>query len=162
MMVCPTTEERLNVYAGGELDVGSQATLFAHLAACEDCRTYLERVMSFRRLLREERIRVPPRGDIQLFERIAEIRRANMRSDRLHDPDPVWGARGTISLKTGLAVASVVFVCGLLFGSLTSADPAYSVVGDQEAVAFDPGVASADAVYVFYPGLTIEADRLDP
>jgi anti-sigma factor RsiW len=163
MSRCVVFEEMVNGYADGELDEAQHARLFAHLATCGACRELLENVVHFRRLIRDERIIVPPKSDIDLFQRVASLRASSEVSQRMHERDPVWSARKTISTRTALAVTSAVFFFGLVFGNITADEASYSVSGTQEGVQIEEGAQTSDnAVYVFYPGLIIEAERAEP
>lgn len=163
---CGSTEEALNQYVDGELSFEAQPGLFAHLAACSECRRTLEAVMRFRRMSRQEGLSVPPGVDEAFFARLAAHKQAGRPVDRAADRRPLWQARAPISLRSAVMVAVLVFVTGLLMpkhgGETTprlSAGAAY-VEGIDERVEFlEPVVLRPEAVYVFYPGLTVEADK---
>lgn len=161
-------EEALNLYVDGELPFDQQPVLFAHLAHCRSCRRTLDAVIKFRRMSRQEHLSVPPAVDEAFMNRLAHVRDAAHRIDREADRRPLWQARTRVSLR-GVVVASVVVFClGLLLPTPLSspATAAVQVEFGDERVEFadpllDPAVVPASAVYVFYPGLTIEATKAD-
>ena len=154
-------EEALNLYVDGELPLEAQPALFAHLARCEGCRHALAGVLEFRRLSRQEPIAVPPAADDAIMGRLAKRKSALERVDRAADRRPLWQARAPVSLRAAAAVALVVFCLGLLIPHRAAppAPPTSEVQGEEERVRFQEQerVRVAEAVYVIYPGLTIEA-----
>lgn len=152
-------EEALSLYVDGELSLEAQPILFAHLASCEACRRTLAGVLEFRRLSRQEVIAVPPAVDDAIMERLAKRKSALDRVDRAADRRPLWQARTPVSLRAAAVVALVVFFLGLLIPH-RAAPPAPTtseVQGEEERVRFQERIRVAEAVYVIYPGLTIEA-----
>jgi anti-sigma factor RsiW len=156
-------EEAMNLFVDGELPFDRQPALFAHLVACDDCRRMMDSVMRFRRISRQEHLAVPTAVDDLFMKRLAHQKETSLRVDRAADRSPLWHARTPVSLRTAAAVAAVVFVVGLLLpAKRPSAPPANLVNGLQERVEFLDRQASPllrEAVYVFYPGLTVEATK---
>lgn len=159
-------EEALNLYVDGELPLDRQADLFTHLAACPACRCTLDSVLSFRRFSRQEALTVPPALDDAFFKRLAEHKDRHERIDRVADRRPLWQAQAPITLRAGLSIAVVVFLLGLLVPANVQQQAApRAVVGEEELVEL-PAVAatqrsSIEPLYVFYPGLTIEASKVE-
>ena len=154
-------EERLNLYVDGILPSDDQVILFEHLAVCDDCREELDAIMTFRRISRQEFIQVPPAADDVFFERLAAHT----------SPDPaqtdidrsVLAANVPMSLRTLLLAASVVFLIGFFIPSNISSADQKVVETRQERVNLASSSTSRsvlEAVYVFYPGLTVTADEL--
>lgn len=158
--VACTHEEALNRYVDGELAFETQPALFSHLASCSTCRRTLEAVLVFRRLSRQEPLVVPPAADDSFFKRLDQIKRRGERVDRQAARRPMWQWRTPVSLGLAAVVAVLVFVAGM-FASGSNAAVAESplVVGAEERVLFNEPTRP-EAVYVFYPGLTVEATKL--
>lgn len=164
----PAMEETLNLYADGELPFNRQAELFAHLASCDACRRTLDGILSFRRLSRQENLVVPPALDDAFFKRLA-THKAHTRVDRAAARRPLWQLRWAVSLRAGVVAAVVVFTLGLLMPvnvqePYAEQPPMQLVVGEEELVELPPALAAEpktrnETLYVFYPGLTIEADK---
>lgn len=160
-------EEALNLYIDGELDFDRQAALFAHLSTCACCRRTLESVLTFRRLSREEPLVVPPAVDDAFFKRLASHRESHENVDRAAERRPLWQSRAPISVRTGVAAAVIVFLLGLLVPTNIDSTVARfqpAVVGMQEFVELRPVAADrppSETLYVFYPGLTVEAAKID-
>lgn len=149
---CPEGEETLHHYVDGELPFEEQPVLFAHLSACPHCRMLLEGVLQFRRMSRQERIAVPPAADEAFLKRLA-CHKANR-------PSAERRPRRALFRRVAVAVAVVLFLVGVFFplqAGEESASVATAVEEEQVAPpAFEPTRA---ALYVFYPGLTVEAER---
>ncbi len=162
----PVMEEALNLYVDGELPLDQQAALFGHLAACPACRRTLDSVLSFRRWSRQEPLGVPPALDDAFFKRLAEHKARHTRIDRAADRRPLWQAQAPVTLRAGLTIAIVVFLLGLFVPSNLQPVPArFAVIGEEELVEL-PAVAASEPgrvepLYVFYPGLTIEASKTE-
>jgi anti-sigma factor RsiW len=153
-------EAALNHYVDGELPFQEQPALFAHLSTCAACRRTLEAVLAFRRMSRQEPLAVPPAADDAVFRRLDQVKQRTERVDREAERRCLWTARAPISLGAAAMVAVVLFVVGLLVPmQLDEVDPSAFVSTDMERVEVEP--APAQAVYVFYPGLTVEATKLE-
>ncbi|NBC16535.1 MAG: hypothetical protein GVY18_04365 [Bacteroidetes bacterium] len=153
-------EAALNEYVDGELPMEAQPRLFAHLATCAPCRRTLEAVLAFRRMSRQEPLAVPPAADDAVFRRLDQVKQRAERVDRNARQRSLWTAPTPLSLGAAAMVAVVLFVVGLLVPmQLDEADSTALVSAGMERVEFEP--APAEAVYVFYPGLTVEATKLD-
>ena len=149
-------EEALNLYMDGELPFTEQPGLFAHLATCDQCRRILGAMMEFRRMSRQEVCPVPPAVDEAFFHRLDEIKARSHRVDRYEDRRPLWQTRAPVSLRAATMAAALLFGAGLFFPQ-TAGEP-FSVAPvevQEERVEFIPLVP----VYVFYPGVTVEAPK---
>ena len=158
----PQLEEALNLYLDGDLSFEEQPVLFAHLAACDPCRRTLAATMDFRRMSRQEVVSVPAAVDDAFFQRLDQLKHRTDRLDRFADRSPLWNSRTPVSLRTATAAALVLFLVGFFFPQQVSdsVDKPISVEGVEERVEFTPVSRDrSEAVYVFYPGLTVEAPR---
>lgn len=164
----PATEEALSRFLDGELSFADQPPLFQHLAVCEPCRRQLDGVMAFRRIVREDNVALPPAADDAFLKRLAAHKRATDPPAPAAPRRPVWRRRTPVSPSTAVLVGAVVFLLGLLTpikGTLSQPEAVLSwVKGEEELVEFDAAatVREPAAVYVFYPGLTVEATKGEP
>ena len=154
-------EEMLSLYVDGELPSAAQPALFAHLASCETCRQTLAATLEFRRFSRQETITVPPAVDEAIMKRLAQRKSTHDRTDRAAQRRPLWQARIPVSLRAAAALGLVAFFTGLLVPNRVAHAPEVEVTstvhGEEERVRFYDPVRVAEAVYVIYPGLTVEA-----
>lgn len=148
-------EEALNLYIDGELPVDAQPEFFHHLASCESCRRFMSVMMDFRRMSRCEGLVVPSALDNAFFKMLDKSKKRSRRRDRYADRRPLWQVRGTISLRTGLLFAVMLFGAGLLFPHTAGIQSKARL--ELRELSGEPG--SQHVMYVFYPGLTIEAAR---
>ncbi len=160
-------EEALNLYLDGELSAEMQPLLFAHLSACDTCRRRFDAVLRFRQMSRQEYLVVPPSVDDAFFEKLAQHRTMSLRVDRAADRRPLWNLRAPVTLRSALLVAIVLFFIGVMLPGSTTPENASSgkVMGEEERVEFadlELTPRRLEAVYVFYPGLTIEANHVSP
>jgi hypothetical protein len=157
-------EEALNLFVDGELPLDEQRPLFAHLADCTACARTLDGLLKFRRISRQEHLGVPPAVDEAFFQRLDRAKATHQHVDRAADRRPLWNARTPVSLRAAAVVAVLVFFAGLF---VPRAEPVLrplgTVIGEEERVEFVDVSAppSREAVYVFYPGLTVEAQKSD-
>lgn len=152
--------EALNLFVDGELASSFQPEFFAHLASCGSCRHTLDSVMRFRRLGRLEHISVPPATDDAFFKRLAQHKGGRKRLDRAVERDPVWRLHTRISIRSAMFAAIILFITGLLLPVDPPGPPSvFFVSGGEERVEFLQTSNLKEAVYVFYPGLTIEASK---
>ena len=156
-------EEALNCYVDGELAFQRQAALFAHLSRCEHCRRTLDALMHFRRIGRQEHLDVPPAADDAFFKRLARHKATSARVDRVADRRPLWQRRTPVSLGAAVAVAVLLFVTGVLVPVQEVVYRVQPIIeGQQERVEFaEPVRYRHEMVYVFYPGLTVEAVKAE-
>ncbi|MDT0633270.1 zf-HC2 domain-containing protein [Rubrivirga sp. S365] len=146
-------EVLLNEYVDGELEAARQPALFAHLAACADCRAQFDALFAFRLAVRQEPLPVPPAVDAAVFARLDRSRRAGRRApDRRAERSPVGTAlRRRVSVGLALAVAAVAVVVGnALAPGPTPAPPEDRVV----ETFLDDG-----PLYLLDPGVRVEAPR---
>ena len=156
-------EEALNLYLDGELPRGEEAPLFGHLATCESCRRSLGTLLEFRRMSRQEVLHVPVAVDDAFFKRLDQVRRRHAVADRSVQRRPLWQLRPRVSVRVATVAAAFLFLAGVLLPrDLGQAPLLPAVEGLQERVEFRRTLPAlrGEAVYVFYPGLTVEAARI--
>lgn len=153
----------LNEFLDGELDIKDQAGLFAHLSVCEDCRRELDGVMNFRRFSREEHLVAPPSMDTGLFKKLRKQKSIMARIDRAEDRQPLWSIRTAVSVRATVLTVLLVFFMGLFYpGTAERSELAAAgyVTGSDELTEFpdlDLSHWYTRTLYVFYPGVTVEA-----
>lgn len=153
-------EDALNRYVDGELPVDEQSPFFAHLASCSACRETFNAVLDFRRMSRQETLVVPPAADDEFFQRLDEVKRRNLRVDRSAERRPLWQLRAPISLGAAMLTATILFLAGLLMPmNAWDTEVTSYVESAVEQVEFDLPTRP-EAVYVFYPGLVVEAPKI--
>ena len=157
-----TALQALNEFLDGELDANDQSALFAHLSECELCRKELEGVMTFRRLSRVEHLMAPPALDAALFKKLQKHKAIATRIDRAEDRRPLWNIRRTVSVRATILTVLLVFMMGLFYPTVEKSELASSgyVTGSDEIIEFpdsDTSVWHTRTLYVFFPGLTVEA-----
>lgn len=75
-MTCDETEMNISMYVDDALDVHLQEHMFAHLAACTDCRTFMRRMLDLRARLAA----IPPPEVPQSLDR--RVMNVNLRKRR--------------------------------------------------------------------------------
>lgn len=160
----PQHEWLVSQYADGELPAEREAELFSHLAGCRRCRHTFNAILRFRTLSRQEYLSVPPAVDDALMKRLTMRRDAARQVDRAAERRPLWQSRTPVSLRAGVVALVLVFFSGFLLPLSTSDTMQASVVlVEDEHVRFDAVPEfRREQVIVFYPGLLVEADRVDP
>lgn len=153
-------EEDLNLFLDGELPLDRHGDLYARLADDDSSRSFVDQVMLFRRMSREEFIDVPQSADDQFFERLAALKKAGQQIDRFEDREPLWNARRPVSVRTAVAAVVVLFMTGLML-PLSGAEATGFIEQEQERVMFETPQTRVmqSYIYVFEPGLTIEAEQ---
>ena len=145
----------------GELPFSRQPALFSHLADCADCRYTLNAVLAFRRMSRQEVLEVPPAADDAFFKRLDAVKRRGA-PDRGSARRTLWQVRTPVSLGVAAIAALTLFLAGLFMPvQSTRAGAEVVVQGTVERVDLSRQVRS-EAVYVFYPGLVVEAAKDRP
>ena len=153
----------LNEFLDGELSIDDQATLFAHLSVCEESRRQLDAVMQFRRISRVEHLVAPPSMDSGMFKKLRKQKSIMARIDRAEDRAPIWSIRTAVSVRATVLTVLLVFFMGLFYPSTAERSElaaAGYVTGADELTEFpDLNLSqwNTRTLYVFYPGLTVEA-----
>ncbi|MEM6784225.1 MAG: zf-HC2 domain-containing protein [Bacteroidota bacterium] len=148
-------EALLDLYVDGELPFADQPALFAHLAECATCRAQFNALMAFRVAARQDYLPVTPSMDAAFFARLDQAKRARPHPPgaRAEDRQPFRSLKRRVSVRTALLLSLVLFAVGLL--SARPSDPEPPVVPVR--VADMP--EAAQALYVIYPGITVEDER---
>ncbi len=152
-------EELLYAYADGELETAVQPELFAHLSQCQTCRRALDAVMAFRMLSRSESLAVPPIADAALMARLDVLKKREEGNDQTHT---LWERSLHVGLGRAAVALVIVFLLGAGWARLPTENPVPLVSASQENVEPVGGQElfwRVEPVYVFYPGLTIEAPK---
>ncbi|GMQ80954.1 MAG: hypothetical protein BMS9Abin05_0383 [Rhodothermia bacterium] len=158
------SSEILHQYLDGELALDVQSSLFEHMADCESCRRMMESVLAFRRMSRQEFLAYPPAADDIFFERLAKLKKQSDQIDREEDRKPLWNAKRSISLRSALALASIVFLIGLFVPMPSRTNYATALIQfEVERVQFEPtdSVVIESPIYHWVDGITVEAVRTD-
>ena len=157
----------LNEFMDGELNIHDQPALFAHLSECAECRRELDGVMNFRRFSRSERLSAPPSMDVGMFKRLRKQKSILARIDRAEDRKPLWSIRKAVSVRATVLTVLLVFFMGLFYPSTAERSELAAsgyVTGADELTEFpDLGLSpwTTRTLYVFYPGVTVEASLGD-
>jgi len=159
-------EEILNQYLDGELAFERQADFFQHLSVCVHCRSTFDAVLSFRRMSRQENLAVPSAVDSAFYEALSELKRQNNHYDRAVDRRPLWQLKTPVSLRSAMITAVLLFVAGFLLPTHLAPEPVVTamarVTGEEELInlaQIETVKKHYEPVYVFYPGLTVEAEH---
>ena len=169
--LCGDFREALNLYVDGELPVEEQPALFAHLSACASCRCQLESVLQFRRLVQAERVAVPPAADEAFMQRLTAHKK--QRPEKPSDAPIRARRRRPLAAMAAVAAVLALFMMGVLARPQTALDSTQEGRSRASSTAIEgsassPAKRSPDAprpavrlqaIYVFYPGLTVEAER---
>jgi len=155
-----SSEEDLNLFLDGELPIERQGALYEHLAVDGQSRSFMDHVMLFRRMSRQEYIEVPPAADDAFFKRLDALKRSGERVDRFEEREPLWNARRPVRLRTAVAAVVAIFMIGWFLPLLEEGEETAFLAQEEERVAFDIQQTRVmqSYIYVFEPGLTIEAD----
>ena len=153
-----TQEEAVHLFLDGELAQSAMPDLFEHLAACAACRHVMHTMMEFRRMSRQEVIHVPSVADEGVLAVLEQSKRRLFKRDRFYERRPLWEARTSLSLRSVAALAAVSFASGVMLPHDADVkDVLHPLVLEQPA---DPRLREAGSpLYVWYPGLEIEAAR---
>ena len=155
----PEWEDAVSAYADGELPSHRQAVLFGHLANCDACRRHLDVVLVFRRMSRAETLLVPPMADAALMARLDVLQKRGQEPDESRS---LWEAKLKLDLGRIAAALLVVFLLGAGITRVSNNVPQTLVSAIQEQVIPRPAQTTiwrVEPVYVFYPGVTVEADK---
>lgn len=161
--MCESLDEKLNLFVDGELPIVDQAAMFKHLAECERCRHYFDGLLTLRRMMSEEVIKVAPAQDEAFLRRLAKYRSAVQPSKKRVERRRQIRRMTPVAGRAAVGAAVVLLVLTSLMPSpQTDVVLSEHVFGEEELVNFGATTApnrDRGAVYVFYPGLTIEAEN---
>ena len=137
-----------------------QGAVYAHLADSVDSRSFMDQVLLFRRMSRQEYLDVPPSVDEAFFARLDALKSSGTRVDRFADREPLWSSRRPVTVRAAIAAVVVVFMVGWMLPYAGDEEQTAFLSQEEERVLFDTPQARVmqSYIYVFEPGLTIEAD----
>ena len=163
--VCSKTSlHAIHRYLDGDLPFVQQPEVFEHLASCTTCRRTMDSVLAFRRMSRQEYLALPPAADEVFFKRLARLKELKEQVDRGEDRRPLWNARRSISLRSALTLAAVVFLIGLLVPMPARSDYAAALIQlEVERVQFESSdsIVIESPIYYLVDGIMVEATRLE-
>jgi anti-sigma factor RsiW len=111
-------QQRISLYVDNVLNDKESSELFAHLAGCDECRTYMKISMRVRSQITNEELADVPRT---LDRRIlASVARENAALERRTWYSPVWFTRISIPLPAAASIVFLLIVGSLLFSPLLS------------------------------------------
>jgi anti-sigma factor RsiW len=153
-------EEELNLFLDGELPLERQGELYAHLSRNIEARSFMDQVLLFRRMSRQEYLEVPPAVDESFFAKLDALKSSGERVDRFLEREPLWNSRKPVSLRAAIAAVVAVFMVGWLLPLAGDEGQTSFIAQEEERVLFDmPQTRVMQSyIYVFEPGLTIEAE----
>jgi anti-sigma factor RsiW len=149
----------LHLYLDGELPLNCQVSLFSHMSGCGSCRSLMESVLTFRRMIRQEYVSIPPVADDTFFSRLADLKMRDSRVNRDEDRNSLWNLSRSVSLRVAILAAVAVFIVGLLFPTPLRIEYVTPLIKTEvERVKFP---VEESIMYVFYPGIDVVANRTD-
>ena len=154
----------LHGYLDGDLSFVQQPELFEHLASCKTCRRTMDSVLAFRRMSRQEYLALPPAADEVFFERLTRLKQLTDKVDRSEDRKPLWNAKRSVSLRSALALAGIVFLIGLLVPMPARTEYATALIHlEVERVQFEPSDSFLieSPIYNWVDWVTVESARTD-
>jgi anti-sigma factor RsiW len=109
-------EQLISLYIDKGFNDKESSELFAHLAECSECRTYLKISMRVRnQIAHEELVDVPRSLDRRV---LASVARENAAPKRQTWYSPVWFTRISIPLPAAASIVFLLIVGSLLFSPL--------------------------------------------
>ena len=129
-------QQRISLYIDNALNDKESSELFAHLAECKDCRTYLKTIMRVRAQIADEELADVPRS---LDRRVlASVARENAALKRRTWYSPVWFTRVSIPLPAAASIVFLLIVGSLLFYPLLTPEQERQVEIPSELMARVP------------------------
>ncbi|MCX6132769.1 MAG: zf-HC2 domain-containing protein [Ignavibacteriales bacterium] len=114
-------QQRVSLYIDDTLNDKESSELFAHLAVCGECRSYMKISLRVRNQIANEELAEVPRS---LDRRVlASVARENAALKRQTWYSPVWLARISIPLPAAVSIVFLLIVGSLLFSPLLTNDP---------------------------------------
>ena len=113
-------QQRVSLYIDDTLNDKESSELFAHLAVCGECRSYMKISLRVRTQIANEELEDVPRS---LDRRVlASVVRENAALKRQTWYSPVWFTRISIPLPAAASIVFLLIVGSLLFSPLLSAE----------------------------------------
>ena len=129
-------QQRISLYIDNELNDKESSELFAHLAGCSECRTYMKISMRVRsQIANEELADVPRTLDRRILTSVA---RENAALKRQTWYSPVWFTRISIPLPAAASIVLLLIVGSLLFYPLLTPEQQQRTEIPSEVIARVP------------------------
>lgn len=113
-------QQRISLYIDNALNDKDSSELFAHLAGCNECRTYMKISMRVSAQIANEELADVPRA---LDRRIlASVSKESAALSRRTWYSPVWFTRISIPLPAAASIVFLIIVGSLLFYPLLNSD----------------------------------------
>ncbi len=109
-------QEQVSLHVDGVLDDKSTASLFAHLADCEECRSLLRMAMHLREHMSEQDLATVPSSLDQRILVSLPARRRTAKGPAWYAP--VWFTRISVPLPAAASIVFLIIVGSLLFSPL--------------------------------------------
>ena len=111
-------QEQVSLYVDGVLGDKASASLFAHLADCEECRSLLKVSMRLREHVAEQELETTPSSLDQRILVSLPARRRTAKGPAWYAP--VWFTRISVPLPAAASIVFLIIVGSLLFSPLLS------------------------------------------
>jgi anti-sigma factor RsiW len=113
-------QQRISLYIDNALSDKESAELFAHLAGCDECRTFMKISMRVHsHITSEELAEVPSSLDRRVLSSVgretAEVNRSSWNT-------PIWFTRVSIPLPAAASILFLIIVGSLLFSPVLAED----------------------------------------
>lgn len=114
-------QERISLYVDNVLNDKDTAKLFAHLATCRECRTFMKLISRVQiHVAEEELAQVSATLDRRV---LASVVAASDRSEQKPWYAPMWFTRISIPLPAAASILFLIIVGSLLFSPILSQEP---------------------------------------
>ncbi|HEY6951069.1 MAG TPA: zf-HC2 domain-containing protein [Bacteroidota bacterium] len=125
-------QELISLHIDNELTDAQSAELFAHLAECNPCRSFLKTTMIIRSHIAHNQLAdVPQSLDRRVLGFREQILRPAARNARLA---PLWWTRISIPLPAAASLAFLIVFCSLLFAPIVASEKDNSAKPPAEAI----------------------------
>jgi anti-sigma factor RsiW len=137
-MMC-TFKEDVNLFVDGELPASRQVQLFKHLAACQECQSFIDMSLRVRELRGKEAVTFPPEIDEAVFARIAAQSMITHRARRIaREQVPFWHRNYAFPLPLAGVAAVIIILVGFVLGVFMPRASAPAVVQPPSVIVIYP------------------------
>ncbi|MDP2885915.1 MAG: zf-HC2 domain-containing protein [Ignavibacteria bacterium] len=113
-------QQSISIYIDNALSDKESATLFAHLAGCDECRTFMKISMRVHsHITGEELAEVPSSLDRRV---LGSVGRKTAEGKRSGWNTPIWFTRVSIPLPAAASILFLIIVGSLLFSPVLAGD----------------------------------------
>ena len=119
-MICNDKLELISAFIDGELSPRNKLELFKHIAACPDCRSFIDVMIRMREVEKKEQIIYPAEIDETLLSRL-DGRQTMMHSDYRQTTVtnlPQVRHRVTLSVPVAIGAAAAAIMLGFLLSGI--------------------------------------------